>query len=198
MYNEWPKWENELPPGILEYIEANLRKAKNYLLTSDWKKRNPEKNAEYTRKNRKKNPEKARETYRRNSKTRFSKKENIILRSVRSRLNNIVLNKKLNKTPIQKTISSFEKYFGCSYDYFFEYIKNKFADGMTWQNHGKIWHIDHIIPLSCGKTYEECIALSHYSNLQPLSVKENLSKYNKAPSSDIIKKFIDSINNPLK
>lgn len=58
------------------------------------------------------------------------------------------------------------------------YLENQFTDSMNWNNHGK-WHIDHIIPLSSANTEEELIKLCHYSNLQPLWAKDNLSKGNK-------------------
>ena len=55
---------------------------------------------------------------------------------------------------------------------------------MTWENYGedeeknkvKAWHIDHIIPLSSAKSEDELIALSHYTNLQPLWAMDNLKK----------------------
>ncbi len=49
---------------------------------------------------------------------------------------------------------------------------------MTWENHGE-WHIDHIIPISWGKTESEVIELNHYTNFQPLWAKDNLSKGNR-------------------
>ena len=63
------------------------------------------------------------------------------------------------------------------------HLESKFRDGMTWQNHGSVWHIDHIKPVSWfnfdsknDPEFKECWALS---NLQPLLVHENLSKNNK-------------------
>jgi len=54
---------------------------------------------------------------------------------------------------------------------------------MTWENHGSVWHIDHIIPISAFNIisigcidFRRCWALK---NLQPLFVKENISKHNK-------------------
>lgn len=67
---------------------------------------------------------------------------------------------------------------GCSFDYLKTYIEHKFVDGMSWDNRSE-WHIDHIIPLSSGKTEEEIIALNHYTNLQPLWATDNLKKSNK-------------------
>lgn len=51
---------------------------------------------------------------------------------------------------------------------------------MTWENRGLYngelnygWDIDHIIPLSSGKTEEEILRLSNFINLQPLCSKIN-------------------------
>ena len=49
---------------------------------------------------------------------------------------------------------------------------------MSWDNYGK-WHLDHITPISLGKTEEEVIVLNHYTNYQPLWEKDNLSKGNR-------------------
>lgn len=68
-----------------------------------------------------------------------------------------------------------ESIVGISYNEFKIYMESKFVDGMSWDNKNE-WHIDHIIPLSSGKSEDELIALSHYTNLQPLWAMDNLKK----------------------
>ena len=65
-------------------------------------------------------------------------------------------------------------------DDFKAYIESKFTDGMSWSNYGQ-WHLDHIIPLSkTDLTTSEGIKLAtHYTNLQPLWAKDNMSKGDK-------------------
>jgi hypothetical protein len=55
------------------------------------------------------------------------------------------------------------------------YLESLFKEDMSWDNRN-LWHIDHIIPLASAKTKEDMIKLCHYTNLQPLWAKENMSK----------------------
>lgn len=75
--------------------------------------------------------------------------------------------------------SSVLKLVGCSLDELKLYIESQFQQGMSWDNwslHG--WHLDHIRPLSSFNLidYEEQKKAFHYTNLQPLWAKDNLSK----------------------
>ena len=66
---------------------------------------------------------------------------------------------------------------GCTPEFLKEHLEKQFKNEMTWENYGFYgWHIDHIIPLSSAKNEEELYKLCHYTNLQPLWAKENLSK----------------------
>lgn len=73
--------------------------------------------------------------------------------------------------------SKTEELLGCTYEDLKVYLENQFAEGMSWDNHGK-WHIDHIIPvanfdLTDIEQQKKCF---HYTNLQPLWAQENMSK----------------------
>ncbi len=66
---------------------------------------------------------------------------------------------------------------GCSVDMCRAHLERQFTDGMTWDNRTE-WHVDHIRPvasydLSDPRQQRACF---HYSNLQPLWARDNLSK----------------------
>jgi hypothetical protein len=71
---------------------------------------------------------------------------------------------------------------GCTVSEARVHLEKQFKEGMTWDNHGHYgWHIDHIIPCSSfdftdPEQQKKCF---HYTNLQPLWWRENISKGNK-------------------
>lgn len=67
---------------------------------------------------------------------------------------------------------------GCSVSEFRAHIERQFLPGMTWENR-RLWHIDHIVPLSSAATPEDVLALTHHTNLRPLWAVENLRKSDK-------------------
>ena len=74
---------------------------------------------------------------------------------------------------------------GCSIEFLKQYLEKQFTKGMSWDNYGNpngdhtnCWHIDHIKPcvsfdLTQENQQKECF---HYTNLQPLWAKDNISK----------------------
>ena len=74
---------------------------------------------------------------------------------------------------------------GCSIEDFRRYIETKFITGMTWENYGCVWEIDHIMPcaiydLSRPEHQRSCF---HFSNLQPLFKSDNRRKHAKVLSN---------------
>lgn len=70
---------------------------------------------------------------------------------------------------------------GCDIVFFKKYLESKFKKGMTWENYGAVWHIDHIYPVSkldLSKEENQRICF-HYTNMQPLFAEENIKKFNK-------------------
>lgn len=70
---------------------------------------------------------------------------------------------------------------GCTYEYLTGYLEKQFEEGMTWENRGTAWHIDHRVPLASASTAGELEALCHFSNLQPLWAGDNYAKGAKMP-----------------
>ena len=71
---------------------------------------------------------------------------------------------------------------GCSIEQLKIHLESKFQEGMSWDNWSfKGWHLDHIKPLSSFDLTDrnQLLQACHYTNLQPLWAKENLSKGNK-------------------
>lgn len=68
------------------------------------------------------------------------------------------------------------RWLGCSRDEFVEHIESQFSGRMSWENYGRVWHIDHIVPcakFSLEKEEHRKICF-HYSNMRPLSAKRNM------------------------
>jgi len=94
-------------------------------------------------------------------------------------LANIVRSRIYKALKNRKSQASIE-YLGTDIVHFREHIQDQFKDGMTWENYGKVWHIDHIVPLAYETpTFEEVIERLHYTNCQPLWAPDNISKRNR-------------------
>jgi hypothetical protein len=71
---------------------------------------------------------------------------------------------------------------GCTIEELKQYLEPQFTEGMSWDNYGRYgWHMDHIIPCSIFDMSDpiEQKQCFHYTNLQPLWAKDNLSKGNR-------------------
>lgn len=98
-------------------------------------------------------------------------------RRLRSRLTTAL--KKYLKVPFKER--NINLLIGCSLAELRKYLESQFKDDMNWNNHGKLWHIDHIKPcrLFNLSDIEEQRRCFNYRNLQPLYAQENLKKNGK-------------------
>lgn len=67
---------------------------------------------------------------------------------------------------------------GCCYPDLKIYLEKQFKPGMTWENYGSYWHVDHIRPLASFDLtkFIELKMATHYTNLQPLEAGLNMKK----------------------
>jgi len=68
---------------------------------------------------------------------------------------------------------------GCAVPELWEHLERQFVSGMSRENYGKVWHVDHIVPCDLfrlGDPAEQRLCFN-YTNLQPLFAEENLSKH---------------------
>ena len=79
-----------------------------------------------------------------------------------------------------KSRRSWEVLVGYTVEDLFRHLERQFLHGMTWDNRGKVWEIDHIIPASSfvvsGPDCPEFKACWALTNLRPLWANENRKK----------------------
>ncbi len=140
-----------------------------------YKKENAEKISEYNAKYDKENRETLRIKRWAYSKNRLKTDPGFKLAStLRKRLYSIMTLKGHKKS---KTLDLLD----CSLDFLREWLEFQFESDMTFENHGSVWHIDHVTPCSSFDMTDETqqkICFS-WKNLQPLYCKDNLSKNGK-------------------
>ena len=93
------------------------------------------------------------------------------------------VNRMIRIAKTKKNTRRTEFFLGTSFNDAKRRIESKFKKGMTWDNHGKVWEIDHIIPLSAFDFNREdnLKIANHISNLQPLFIFENRKKAGNIP-----------------
>lgn len=74
-----------------------------------------------------------------------------------------------------------DKLIGCSLDEFIVHLQKYFYDGMSLDNYGSVWNLDHIVPCSWFDLTKinQLKACTHYTNIQPLLISHNGNKSNK-------------------
>ena len=118
--------------------------------------------------------ERYKKKYREYRSARYLKDPGFRLRhSLKSRLRKY-LKSGLTSVRASKTITML----GCSSRDLISHLEKQFRDGMSWDNYGTLWHIDHIVPLVTFDLHDQeaMKKATHYSNLQPLLWHENINK----------------------
>lgn len=150
-----------------------------------WEKKNPDYNAAKHREYRKRFPERYREYERRKVRNPVRRRETLrawcafkratdpnwrLRQNLRTRLY-LALKGISKSAPTLRLI-------GCTIENLWIYLESMFEEGMTRENYGKVWEVDHIIACALFDLTKEdhqkrCF---HFSNLQPLFLADNRSK----------------------
>ena len=91
---------------------------------------------------------------------------------MRSRLRHVII--RSNTTKLETTVNLI----GCSFDELKKHLESRFLKGMTWENYGSVWHMDHKVPVSSfdltiPENQKKCF---HYTNIQPLFATTKIAK----------------------
>lgn len=193
------------PKNKCECYECEKHRAR------EWKRQNKERTLEYTRQWKLANKEHVsaynsmydkanRETINKRSTAYHNMRAKTdanfkLAKSLRNRVYNVL--KKRIYCKSESTLALL----GCSIEFFRNWLSFCFEEGMTFENHGSVWHIDHTIPVSKFKLIlpDEQKKCFHWSNMKPMYARDNLSKNCHATHDEIenhevnITKFLESI-----
>lgn len=95
------------------------------------------------------------------------------------RLKSLLRNRLFNALAGRTKPGSAVRDLGCSVEDLVKHLEAQFQPGMTWDNWSQEgWHVDHIRPLATFDLADRAQFLEacHFTNLQPMWAKENLSK----------------------
>ena len=104
-----------------------------------------------------------------------------LIESVRARLGAMLRGK-------NKSASTFALLGVESAEQYQVFLETQFEPGMTWENYGTTWHIDHRIPLSLldlSKPENQRFGFN-YQNTRPMWAKANISRGNKLVFEDLL------------
>jgi hypothetical protein len=156
----------------LRYME---NREKNLIEKQLYYKANKEKLDQKSRLYAIENPEKMRAAWRKYRNKKMSTPKGKLNNSIAARVNHSLIGGKAGR--------SWEELVGFTVDQLKTHLEKRFKPGMTWDNYGTVWSIDHKIPISVFNfekpddiDFHLCWSLK---NLQPLEVKANSSKRNK-------------------
>lgn len=178
------EWRNNNKGYSKKYREENLEKCLQQEAESRKRRREQGYFKKYHKDNKEKRNAQIREHYSQNKESILAQKKEYKREKYQTdpeyRLKVLLRNRFKRAIKNNFKSSSVMDLIGCTIQELRDYLKERFVDGMTWENYGE-WHIDHIKPcasfdLSDPKQQQECF---HYSNLQPLWGIDNLKKADK-------------------
>lgn len=118
--------------------------------------------------------------YKQINKTKRNNNENLLYKTdkmykLKKQLRNCIYNSFKKKDYYKKEHT--KSIIGCEYNFFISHLLQTYKNnyGVEWDGIEKV-HIDHIIPLATANDEQDVKKLCHYTNLQLLKAKDNLTK----------------------
>lgn len=104
---------------------------------------------------------------------RMANPVNRIAHNCRSRMRDALRCQGVRKTSKTKDL------IGCSFEFFRGWLEAQFTQGMTWDNYGTLWHIDHIHPIVAFELTDPAQQREafNFRNCRPLLATENQAKW---------------------
>lgn len=151
--------------------KANRRRYRAWLLAN--REHNNRLNASRRREARRQHPEKYRKIQRREMAEQMKNPQFRMRRNLRKRAYKAL--KGISKSAATLSL------LGCSVEHLAYHLESQFRPGMTRENYGSVWEIDHIKPCASFNLLdpEQQRTCFHWTNLQPLFSEENRRKSNK-------------------
>lgn len=118
------------------------------------------------------------------NRTKMSPEKEGVIKACRTRLQRIFKSKGIGKQKRSR------EYIGCDYDFLIKWLSFNLQEGMTLENRGAVWHIDHVIPISTFDIGQDMNHVCfHWVNLAPLTATENLAKGNRTQYEQVCAHF---------
>lgn len=168
-----------------DWYAANTDRAKE--IKDQWAKKNPDNGRRRGKTWRDRNPERVAELFKASAER--NRESILAARKVRRARDKHVPSIRISNSVRSRVYESLKRSWksystfnllGYSRDELMSHLEERFLPGMTWENYGPVWHIDHIVPLSAHNfvssediDFKKAWALS---NLQPLWASDNMSK----------------------
>ena len=157
----------------VDYQKEYRRKNKKRLakLEKEYRDAHKKECLEYKRKYRKEHPEVHRRSNRKRELKKLKTDPTFKLKVyLRNRIRDAIKNNRKGGSAIRDL--------GCTIPFLKDYIAAKFHSGMTWENWGKVWELDHIqelhtFDLTDPIQFKQAV---HYTNLQPLTIPDHKAK----------------------
>jgi hypothetical protein len=187
---------------IRNKMKDHYEKNKETILekNKDYRKKNRniicEQKKEYYQKNRNEILEKLKETNYKEKRNKYLQnrrkvdKRFALINAYRARLYEVLHKQKRN---------TYVSYLNCNREMFLDWIEFQFADKFKWEDYGKKWVIDHVIPIDFFdlENYNHQYKCFSWFNLRPCEIRDNMEKSNKI-LEDIVKNHQSIVDTFIK